>query len=311
MMKTSGVLSRSKLLLSLAALSLLLTTSCKKDRKEEAKASETISDISYGASVQQKMDVYLPEGRNAETRVIFFIHGGGFFSGDKANLSAIARELSAKGFAVFNINYRLVDITGVLNNPPAHQPSVVKIADQLEDIRMAVNLALSKSGEWTFRRDHWYIAGHSAGGTLAMLYAYGDQNKGQFRAVANLAGATNFAFSDESELGQFDPKIIEVIYRAVGAEPRNENKLAYMAVSPYWVVSRGKGIPTLNIRPQFNQVYDLPDGSQAEYQRFTDLLNAKSVVNKWVEVTGADHGFSRPADQQLVLHETVSFFDGH
>ncbi len=60
--------------------------------------------------------------------------------------------------------------------------------------------------------------------------------------VGNWAGATNFAFNDESEAKLLDPKTAEVIYRAVGAEIKNENKLAFMTVSLLWVARSGKNI---------------------------------------------------------------------
>ena len=291
-------------------LSVFITlTSCKKDEKLPAEAL-VLTDVSFGADPRQKMDVHLPEGRNEQTPVVVMLHGGGFVAGDKAEFSARAQQFAARGFVVLNVNYRLVSIDGVLSNPIVHQPSPVKISDQLNDIAAAVNLAASKSSEWQMSNSKWGIAGHSAGATLALLYAYGDKNTGgRVKVAANWAGATNFAFQDESEVEQLDPRIAEVIYRAVGAEPVQANILAYMAVSPLWLAIQGKGMPTINIRPESNNVGDLPDGSKAEYQKFTQELNSKGVTNKWVEVAGADHGFSQAGNWDLVINETVAFFN--
>lgn len=283
-------------------------TACKKDKNDPTRQA-VHQNLSYGTAAQQKLDVYLPADRGTETSVIVFLHGGGFVAGDKAEFSTEVQKLSNKGFVVININYRLVDIDGILSTPMVHKPSAIKISDQLSDIHAAVAFALSKSDEWGIGTQKWAIAGHSAGATLAMLYAYGDQSQGQFKAVANLAGATTFAFNDESEVQMFDPRIIEVLYRAVGAEAKNANKLAYMAVSPYWLAFQGRAIATINIRPESNDVFEIPDGSRDEYQRFTDVLQSKSVPNKWVEIAGADHGFSKPGNWDLVLNETVAFFN--
>lgn len=288
---------------------LIVSVSCKKETNEPSSAAMTLTEISYGSDGKQKMDVYLPENRSSNTPVIVFIHGGGFVAGDKNEFSSQMKSLSAQGFAVVNVNYRLLDLDGVLSNPMVHKPSSVKIADQLSDVQTAVNFAVSKAGEWNMSADKWAITGHSAGGTLALLYAYGDKNTGKRVKVAgNWAGATTFAFSDESEFQQLDPRLAEVIYRAVGAEPKNANKLAYMAVSPFWVAYQGKAIATINIRPEMNSVSDLPDGSKDLYQQFTDVLNSKSVPNKWVEVAGADHGFSKSGNWDLVISETAVFF---
>lgn len=282
--------------------------SCKKDAEPAAEAS-ILMNVSYGADTRQSMDVYLPAGRNANTPVLVLLHGGGFVAGDKLEFSSQAQKLSEKGFAVLNVNYRLVDIDGVLSVPMVHKPSAVKISDQLTDIQAAVNLAASKSGEWKFSSEKWVISGHSAGATLALLYSYGDKNTGtRIKAAANWAGATNFAFNDESEVALLDPRLVEVLYRAVGAEAKNANKLAYMAVSPFWLAFQGKARATINIRPESNAIGDLPDGSKNEYQKFTDVLNSKSVTNKWIEVAGADHGFSQAGKWDLVINETAAFF---
>ncbi|WP_343306363.1 alpha/beta hydrolase [Chitinophaga niabensis] len=289
--------------------SCFLLFSCKKD-KESAAAAKVITDVSFGDDAKQKMDIYLPEGRNGQTPVVVMLHGGGFVAGDKSEFSARAEQFSAKGFAVLNVNYRLVSVDGVLNNPIVHKPSPVKIADQLNDIQAAINLAASRSGEWGISADKWAIAGHSAGGTLALLYAYGDKNSGnRVKVAGNWAGATNFAFQNEAEVQALDPRIREVIYRAVGADPVQANVLAYMAASPLWVAYQGRGKATINIRPESNAVGDLPDGSKAEYQQFTNILNDKGVPNKWVEVAGADHGFSQAGKWELVIGETAAFFN--
>jgi hypothetical protein len=125
--------------------------------------------------------------------------------------------------------------------------------------------------------------------------------------AGNWAGATNFAFTDESEADLLDPRLVEILYRAVGYEIKNENKLAYMSVSPYWVASGTSAIPTINIRPENNAVSGA-DNSKPEYQKFTELLNSKSVPNKSVEVAGADHGFSKAGNWDLVISETDAFF---
>jgi len=290
----------------------VLGLSCEKEGNEVVSAPEVLADVTYGSDSKQRMDVYLPASRNANTPVIVLLHGGGFVAGDKSEFSLQSQQLSGKGFVVLNVNYRLVDIDGVMSNPMVHKPSAIKIADQLNDIQAAINLAASKAGEWKMSSEKWAITGHSAGGTLAMLYAYGDRNTGKrIKAAGNWAGATTFGFSDESEIDAVDPRIAEVLYRAIGAEATNANKLAYMAASPFWIAYQGKAIATINIRPQMNAISDMPDGSEELYRQFTEVLNAKSVPYKWVEVAGADHGFSQPGKWDIVLNETVSFFKIH
>jgi len=296
-----------------AILALIFITGCKKDPKTDSNRAEAkvYLDVAYSGDAFQKMDVYLPENRSNSTPVVLMLHGGGFIAGDKREFSEHAANLSAKGYVVLNTNYRLVDSTGALRVPVIHKSSAVKIVDQLADLDAAVNFAISKSSEWVMSTDRWAMAGHSAGATLSLLYSYGDKNKNKrIKAVGNWAGATNFAFNDESEAAFLDPRLVEIFYRAVGHEVKNANKLAYMSVSPYWVASANGGIPTINIRPENNVVIG-PDYSKAEYQALTTLLNSKATPNKSIEVTGADHGFSKAGNWNLVISETDAFFKAY
>lgn len=293
----------------LTASVAVLLASCGKDNDVPSDNVTVTTDVSYGTDARQKMDVYLPGNRSSNTPVIVFLHGGGFVAGDKAEFSTQSTALAKRGYAVLNVNYRLVDTSGIFQTPMIHKPSSIRITEQLLDVQAAVNFAAGKTGEWNISATRWAIAGHSAGATLALLYGYGDLNTGgRIKAAANWAGALNFGFADESQFDLLDPRLVEVFYRASGFEPVNANKLAYMAISPYWVANTGKGIATINIRPENNVVANLPDGSAVEYQGFTNVLVSKSIPNKYVEVSGADHGFGKPGNWDLVINETDLYF---
>lgn len=290
---------------------LLFLTAC--NQKKEMTAGTAVearvmTDVAYGADPRQKMDVYLPANRTAQTPVIVFLHGGGFVAGDKNEFSAFSQQVAARGNVVLNVNYRLVDTTGMLSTPPVHKASAIRIKEQLQDVDAALGFAAARSGEWVMAPGKWNIAGHSAGATLALLAGYTPANAARLKAVANLAGATDMSFADESQFQSIDPRLVELYFRAVGAEPRNANKLAYMAVSPYWVANNGSAIATINIRPEFNVVFNMEDASKPLYQAFTQLLTSKQVKNKWVEVAGADHGFGQPGNWELVVNEMLAFF---
>lgn len=270
--------------------------------------AKVMLNVAYGSDPKQKMDVYLPANRTPLTPVIIFLHGGGFAGGDKNDFSSLSQQIAARGSAVLNVNYRLVDTAGLLTLPPVHKLSAIRIKEQLQDIDAAISFASAQAQTWVITSGKWDIAGHSAGGTLALLAGYNTANAGKLKAVGNLAGATDLSFGDESQFQLLDPRLVELYYRAVGFEPKNQNKLAYMAVSPYWVANTGSAIATVNIRPEFNVVFNLEDASKLLYQAFTQLLTSKQVKNKWVEVAGADHGFGQPGNWELVTNEMLNFF---
>lgn len=79
-----------------------------------------LTNRAYGTDAAQRIDVYLPANRNSETPVL---HGGGFVAGSRTDFNSQSRALMAKGMIVVNVDYRLVDTTGLLTLPPVHRPS--------------------------------------------------------------------------------------------------------------------------------------------------------------------------------------------
>lgn len=261
-------------------------------------------NISYGAHAQQQMDVHLPANRSAQTPLLIFLHGGGFVAGDKADVRQRMESFVAKGYAVVNANYRLIDATGLDQTPVLHQPSAVKMSDQLADIKALVNKIVTVAPEWGIGMDRWILAGHSAGATLALLYAHGQGNSDhRIRAAVNFAGATTFAYSDESEVALVDPVIREVLYRATGVPATNANKLAYMAISPYWVSNNAVvHIPVMNIRPSQDAGHEL-------YVSYTQLLTGKNMINRYTVIDGAGHGFEQTGKWQEAVNAADAFLD--
>ena len=70
---------------------------------------------------------------------------------------------------------------------------------------------------------------------------------------------------------------------------------------------RDRQIPTLNIKPEHNEVGG-PDVSGPEFDNFTSVLNSKNIPNKFVLMAGADHGFSHPGEWQKVADETDAYY---
>lgn len=300
---------------SLFVLVLVAFASCNNDDNDiypELPYSEQLN-VSYGPNELHKMDVYLPKNRTLETKVVVAVHGGGFIGGEKEDLDIPVEKLVENGYAVININYRLVDTTGVFQEPLIHQPSKITINEQLQDIGLAINFALGQSNSWVVSPHHWAMFGHSAGATLALLYTHGDHNSNeQIKAVGNLAGALNFGFQDESEFDLLDPRLVEILYRAIGAEPENGSQLAYMAKSPFWVAFNNENPePTINLLPENDDTGSGTSVSEDQFIAYRDLLNAKQVPNQYIVVLGADHGFSQPGKWQEAAQHLADFFESH
>lgn len=136
----------------------------------------TISDISYGPHKENTMDVSLPEQRTGNTPVIILVHGGAWTGGNKSDFSYLRGYFARKGFAAFSVNYRLARIQGT------------GVRDILEDMDNAVAFIKEKSGQWTFSRDVIFLAGHSAGGHIALLYSFSRDRESSIRGVISYCG---------------------------------------------------------------------------------------------------------------------------
>lgn len=154
----------------------------------------TIYNISYGPAASQKLDLGLPAGRTVNTALVIVIHGGGWSTGDKAELAWMLNGFKQRGFAVANINYRLT-----LNTPDNYKM-------QLDDVDSAVQFSLRQASLQTFNSQKIFIVGHSAGAHLALCYAYTRNASGHVRAAGSLAGPTNLF-----GMAYYDPTIYNSI----------------------------------------------------------------------------------------------------
>ena len=123
-----------------------------------------IRDVAYGASVDQRFDVYLPEHASPGTApapVVFFVHGGAWRRGDKAMSRVVEPKVAhwvAQGWVVISTNYRLLP---------------TPVATQADDVAAAIAFAQSHAVQWNADPACFVLMGHSAGSHLVALLAAG------------------------------------------------------------------------------------------------------------------------------------------
>jgi acetyl esterase/lipase len=172
------------LLISIVLISYCNDSSDSADSSLDPSVSAEFIDVSYGNHPLQRLDVYLPASRTIQTKVIILVHGGAWVEGDKSSYSEWSRGLSStKGFAVFNINYRLVDGTATWR-------------DQVDDIALAVTYILGQSSVWHYASNKIAMIGGSAGGHLSLLYAHHYDTENKIDTVVSLAGPTDITDID-------------------------------------------------------------------------------------------------------------------
>jgi len=125
---------------------------------------QAIKDIAYyegdeAHQAKHKLDLFLPKDRK-EFPVLFFVHGGGWRTGDKnffGIYSALGTFFAKHGIGTVVINYRL--------SPEVMHPEHIK------DVARAFAWTHKNIGNYGGRNDEIFACGHSAGGHLVALLA--------------------------------------------------------------------------------------------------------------------------------------------
>ncbi|MCI8514153.1 MAG: alpha/beta hydrolase [Lachnospiraceae bacterium] len=121
-------------------------------------------DISYGDGEANKFDLYVPaDGDKESYGLVVYLHAGGFTSGDKAGDAEMLTWLCSRGYVAAGINYTL-----------RSDENDKSVYSQSTEIKEAMPKVVEEAEKLGYHIDKMAIAGGSAGGTLAMLYAYRD-----------------------------------------------------------------------------------------------------------------------------------------
>jgi len=164
----------------------VLFLSCSNEDSELSSEPEIIEayealDVSYGSDSNQVFDIYLPEGRTENTKVLFLVHGGSWVGGDKEDMNGVRDYVlqNHPSLGIVNMNYTLAGA----NSPP--------IPMQTNDISAVVNYITSNKTSLIISDDIGFI-GLSAGAHLSLLWSYANDTNNQVDMVCSIVGPANF-----------------------------------------------------------------------------------------------------------------------
>lgn len=124
---------------------------------------ELEKNVRYGEAETAVMDVYLPESAadRAENGCVIMIHGGSYSGGDKKEELGRCHALARREYVVATINYTL------RTNEGGYSLDLV-----LDDVTAAISALCGYAAERGITLTAAAVAGYSAGGHIALLYAY-------------------------------------------------------------------------------------------------------------------------------------------
>ena len=235
-------------------------------------------DIPYAdpADPRQHVDIYAPEGATNRA-VVFWIHGGGWVTGDKTNVQVKPQAFVDKGFVFVSTGYR------ILTN--------VEMATIFRDVAKSVRWVHDHISEYGGDPNRLLVMGHSAGAQLAALISIDDRYlKAEGLSLAIIKGCVPVD-GDTYDV----PAIIET------AETRNRvhgmpmpmfghrvkfgnDPAKHRDYSAVTHVAKGKGIPPFLIL----HVADHPDVS-AQAQRLESVLKDAGITAKRFAARETNH----------------------
>lgn len=123
------------------------------------------TDLPYGDGAANKFDLYVPANNTKESYgLVVYLHAGGFTSGDKSDDAKMLEWLCSKGYVAAGINYTLF----------TEANSDASVYSQSEEIKAAMPYVVEEAEKLGYKLDRMAISGGSAGGCLALIYAYRD-----------------------------------------------------------------------------------------------------------------------------------------
>jgi acetyl esterase/lipase len=235
-------------------------------------------DIPYTASPdpRQKLDVYAPENAT-NLPVVFWIHGGGWQTGDRTSIQLKPKAFVEKGFVFVSTGYRLL-------------PNVEMI-DIFRDIAKSLHWVHDHIGQYGGDPERILVMGHSAGAQLAALISIDDRylkaeglSLGVIKGCVPVDGDT-YDVPAIIETAETRRRVHGLPQAKWGHREKFGNDPAkhrdYSAVNH---VAKDNGIPPFLIL----HVADHPDtGAQAE--RLEAVLKSASIPTKRFAARQTDH----------------------
>ena len=123
-------------------------------------------NIAYGPHRMQKLYFWRAKS-DKPTPLLFYIHGGGWNSGDRSSVNGLLKEALAAGISVVSVEYRTIkDSTEDKVVPPVKGPML--------DCARALQFCRSKAKEWNLDKTKVGAAGGSAGACTSLWLAFHD-----------------------------------------------------------------------------------------------------------------------------------------
>jgi acetyl esterase/lipase len=264
----------------------------------EAHAQRVTRDVAYAtAHERQVLDVHAPGGAK-NLPVIFWIHGGGWQTGDKNMVALKPKAFMEAGFVFVSINHRLL--------PTAEMSAIIR------DVASALGWVHKNIAAYGGDPARVLVMGHSSGGQLAALMCTDDRYaKAEGFSLAIVRGcvpvdADTFDIPAIIEVAETRARVHHLPMPTYGHRQKfGDDPARHRDFSPVTHVAKDKSIPPFLIL----HVAGHPD-TTAQARRMAAVLEAAAIPVKVVagrETTHASINDNLGAAGDPVTKELLAF----
>ena len=165
-------------LLFLTLISAFAFAQCNGRYQTEIFSSTDVTTVNYSdvyTGLEHEMDIYTATGDTVSNRpVIFYLHGGSFYAGDKSSIDCIdfCNAFAKKGYVAISLNYRLANIVSFLTSNDEQMKAVLRaIADLKAGIRY-MQKDYVNGDTYSIDPNTIFTGGYSAGAIDALHAAF-------------------------------------------------------------------------------------------------------------------------------------------
>lgn len=208
--------------------------------------------VAYGEHAEQVANLHLPAENGGPWPAVVLVHGGFWRKRwDRTTTTPLARDLAARGFAAWNLEYRREGWPTTADDVAAGIEALARID--------------------TVDADRVVVVGHSAGGQLA-LWAAG---RGGVRAAVSLAGMLDLVAAARASLGD------DACQAFLGGDPADVPG-RFAAASP--AARLPLGVPQLLVHGTADEIVP-----PAQSRSYAAAARAAGDEVELVELAGAGH----------------------
>ena len=239
------------------------------------------------------LDLYRPVERLRPRPAVVLIHGGGMWTGSRADMAGPAGQLAEAGYVALAIDYRLVDAAAGRHRWPA----------QLDDVQLAVRWVRANAARLGVDPDRLAAYGWSAGGQLAALLGTRDTRDPTLglAALSSRVASVVVLAGDVDLAAYTQPPASDEVAALLGGTPDEVLEL-YRDSSPLSWIDR-RSAPFLVVHGTRDRVVPL-----AQSRRLVTALRRAGIETSYLELADAGHddlGWSR------VGPAVLAFLDHH